>query len=446
MEHAWDVVVVGANVAGASTSRELASRGLRVAMVDRLVGTAVGSRSCGDGIDRFQFEKLELTIPKGDFILREIKVGFVNSPDRKVRLRGESAGIAINRYGLNQHLLGKAVAAGVELLDATDVVCPVVEGGHVVGVRCRRKDVGEVMELRSSVTVDATGWRGQLRSSLPKDWPITEQVPRTEMAMAYREERRRSEPVDEMLVEATFDFDLAPRGLYWVADRTETLVNVGTGMQWVPGIPNPRRIVRQGVIPLYPGLEETEVIRAAGGIIPNRRPLDCPVGPGIIAVGDAACQVQPLSGSGIGASMYAAKLAGEAIARALEVTTRPGLEDLFPYAHGYHTTYGKDQAVNQSLRVSLQELTNQQMNRLMAARLVSEEEFVAVARRGRLDLSFGDKLKAATKLIGEPRLLRALSRMKSDMDGARELYSQYPESPSDLAAWRRMAFELFKDR
>ena len=48
-----DVVVVGANVAGASVARHLAERGLRVALVERQIGPDVGSSSCGDGIDVF---------------------------------------------------------------------------------------------------------------------------------------------------------------------------------------------------------------------------------------------------------------------------------------------------------------------------------------------------------------------------------------------------------
>ncbi len=444
METDLDVIVVGANVAGASVAHEAASRGLRVVLVERLPAAEVGSRSCGDGIEQYQFEKLGLPVPQGEFMLREVKVAYLNSPDRKVRLRGESAGLAMDRFGLNQHLLGQALDSGAVLMDDTEVACPLVDGSRVVGVTYRSRGGGDMQEMRAPVTVDATGWRGQLRRALPVEWPVAEVVLRHEMALAYREERRRSEPVDELLVEATFDYDIAPRGLYWVADRTETLVNVGIGMQWVPGIPNPGTRIRERVIPLYPGLASTEVIRADGGIIPNRRPIDCPVAPGLMVVGDAACQVMPLTGSGIGASMYAAGLLARTLVEAIGSSRSPGMEDLFPYAHEYHTSYGADQAANQMLRASLQALTNKQMNRLMGSRLVSEEELVSAARRGRLDMSFGQKLKAAAKLLGEPRLIRALARMQSNMEAARHLYLEYPQHPRDLEAWRKRASKVFE--
>ena len=263
------------------------------------------------------------------------------------------------------------------------------------------------------------------------------------MAFAYREERRRAEPKGDLLVEATFDFEIAPQGLYWIADRTDTLVNVGIGMQWLPDIPNARRVLREQVVPLYADLEGTEVIRSGGGVIPNRRPIDCFAAPGIVAIGDAACQVQPLSGSGIGASMYAAKLAGEAIAEALEGTRAPGIEDLFPYVVAYQTSYGADQASNQVLRTCLQSLTNAQLNRLITKGIVAEDDLVAAARTGRLDMGFKGKLRAAAKLVGEPRLIRLLSRMQSKMEDARRVYNQYPEDPSGLRAWRGRAADLF---
>lgn len=443
LDPAYDVVVVGANVAGASMARQLASRGLAVAIIERQAAPEVGSRSCGDGIERFQFEKLGLEVPSGEFILREVEVAYLCSPDRRTRFRGVAAGIAIDRFGLNQHLLSIAVQAGAALLDSTEVVGPAVEEGRVVGVRHRPRGGADLATLRAPLTVDATGWRGVVRRGVPAGWPIAERVPREEMAIAYREERRRREPVEDLLVEATFDFEAAPRGIYWMADRSGTLVNLGVGMQWFPGVPSPRRVIRERVMPIYPGLDRTEVIRSGGGIIPNRRPIDCPVAPGLLAIGDAACQVQPLSGSGIGASMYAAGLASRVVAEALESGSTPDVDDLFAYPRAYHTSYGADQAANQMLRASLQELTNAQLSRLMAADLVSEEDLVAAARSGRLALSFGAKLRATGKLLGEPRLARALARMQRRMAAARNLYSDYPSAPEGLPAWRRRASRVF---
>jgi len=407
-----DVIVVGANVAGACAARSMSDRGLRVALVERQPRPEVGSRSCGDGIDRFQFKKLGLEIPRGDFILREVPVAYLCSPDRKTRFRGLGAGIAIDRFSLNQHLLALAVDAGVELLDSTEAQVPLLEGGRVVGIEYRSRNGGDHGRMHAPVTVDATGWRGQLRRAVPIDWPIAEAIPIHETAIAYREERRRREPTDELVVEAIFDYEIAPQGVYWMADRSDTLVNVGIGMQRVPGVPNPRSVIRGKVLPLYPDIEGTEVIRSGGGIIPNRRPIDC-------------------------------NLAAEAVNVALETTRTPSAEDLFPYARSYQTGYGREQAAYQVLRTALQSLTNVHLNRLMGSSTISEEDMVTAVRTGKLALSFGARIKAATKLLGDPRLIRALARMQRRMEAARQLYSEYPGQLGELVDWRVRSTKLF---
>ncbi len=438
------MVVVGANVAGACAARHLAERGLRVALLERQAREELGSRSCGDGIERFQFEKLGLEVPKGDFIMREVPVAYLNSPDRRSRFRGVAAGIAIDRYSLNQQLMEEALGAGADLFDGTQVRGPLVEDGAVRGVLTRDVVTGGTSRMGASLTVDATGWRGQLRRQVPSGWPIAEEVPLHETAIAYRDERRRKHPVDDLLVEATFDFEIAPQGVYWYADRSETMVNVGVGMQRTPGVPNPKRVVRERVVPVYPGLEDTEVIRASGGVIPNRRPIDCPVANGLVAVGDSACQVNPVSGSGIGASMYASLILAEVVATALESTDAPTTADLLPYATRYHRGYGRDQAAFQVVRSTLQSLTNSQLNRLMATDTLSEDDLVTAVRTGKLTLSFGRKLRTATKLIGEPGLIRRLVRMQKGMEAVRDHYAQYPVGLEGLDRWRQQATRLFR--
>jgi hypothetical protein len=95
------------------------------------------------------------------------------------------------------------------------------------------------------------------------------------------------------------------------------------------------------------------------------------------------------------------------------------------------------------LREALQMLTNDQLNRLMGSDTLSEEDLVTAARTGKLALSFGDKMKAATKMMGDPGLVRALARMGRRMEAARQLYCEYPEDLRGLEGWRDRATRLF---
>ena len=141
--------------------------------------------------------------------------------------------------------------------------------------------------------------------------------------------------------------------------------------------------------------------------------------------------------------MYASDLAAEAVKIALEATRTPSAEDLFPYARSYHTGYGKDQAAYQVLRIALQALTNDQLNRLMRSDTISEEDLVTAVRTGKLALSSVAKIKAMAKLLGDPGLIRALARMQRRMEAARQLYSEYPGQFGGLADWRERSTKLF---
>ncbi|NIS21479.1 MAG: NAD(P)/FAD-dependent oxidoreductase, partial [Thermoplasmata archaeon] len=110
------------------------------------------------------------------------------------------------------------------------------------------------------------------------------------------------------------------------------------------------------------------------------------------AVGDSACQVNPISGSGIGASMYASLILADVAAAALESSDAPTTTHLLPYATRYQRGYGRDQAAFQVVRSTLQSMTNSQLNRLMATDTLSEDDLVTAARTGKLTLSFGRKL------------------------------------------------------
>ena len=98
----------------------------------------------------------------------------------------------------------------------------------------------------------------------------------------------------------------------------------------------------------------------------------------------------------------------------------------------------------QVVRETLQGMTNAQLNRLMGTDTLSEEDLDSAVRTGKLTLSFGAKLKAASKLIGEPGLIRALLRMQRRMEAVRAHYSKYPGSLSELEGWRKGATKLFR--
>ncbi|MEM1596377.1 MAG: FAD-dependent oxidoreductase, partial [Desulfurococcaceae archaeon] len=59
----YDVIVVGAGVAGLYASYQLASMGWKVALVESKPASKIGDRVCGDAIGIHHFEELSLQVP-----------------------------------------------------------------------------------------------------------------------------------------------------------------------------------------------------------------------------------------------------------------------------------------------------------------------------------------------------------------------------------------------
>ena len=122
---------------------------------------------------------------------------------------------------------------------------------------------------------------------------------------------------DQDFCEIYLNQSVAPGGYLWIFPEGEEKVNVGLGVAQKDGFPNPKEQLYKHVLsaPVFKG---SSVINGGSWFVPTRRPLDSMSGNGILIVGDAACQANPIHGGGMGPSMMGGMLAGETILEALE--------------------------------------------------------------------------------------------------------------------------------
>ena len=166
------------------------------------------------------------------------------------------------------------------------------------------------------------------------------------------------------------------------------------------------------------------------------------VGNGFLAAGDAASMVNPMSGGGIGPSVYAGKLGGQVIKNAIE-KGNCSIENLWKYNYEYNTNYGPVQAGNYILRTTIESLTDNQINALLGAELFTESEIIEVIESGKLEIGFLSKLKKLGKLARHPKLLMKLRALYKNMEGVRKLYSEYPKDIAGFLSWRTKTRKFF---
>lgn len=166
MNSSYDVVVVGARVAGASTAMLLARAGLKVALLDR---AAYGTDTLSThGLMRagvLQLSRwgvLDAVVAAGTPPVGRTLFHYADGDTVQVSIRrspGVDALYAPRRHLLDRILVDAAAAAGVDVHHEVGVTGLLTESdGRVAGVRARRRD-GTALTVRSRFTVGADGIR-----------------------------------------------------------------------------------------------------------------------------------------------------------------------------------------------------------------------------------------------------------------------------------------------
>ncbi len=441
----FDVVVVGAGTGGTMAAREAARRGLKVLLIDRKPKEKIGDKVCGDAIGRHHFDNLGLSYPKGEELESVFEGIEIYSPDLETvfKVKGERLeGFGVNRHRFGQRLLREALDAGAELMDNTTVIEPIVMDRFVKGVVVRND--GEKTSIEADIVIDASGVAGVIRKRLPSDFGVEKEILQEDLIVAYREIRELKEPIETPVYAKIYlSQAIAPGGYYWIFPKKDgIIVNVGLGVQSGPNAPNPKKQIYEYVLN-QEIFEGSKIVHGGGGAVPTRRPLDCLVANGVMFVGDAAFQVNPVHGGGIGPSMIAGKIAGETAVKALEKEDF-SREGLWSYNVKFMQEYGAKQASLDIFRWFLQKLGDEELNWGMKHKLVTEQDILKANLGEDLRLNITERAIRFFRGIRRLSFLQKLREVANIMKRVKQLYQSYP-GPEDFEMWRKEIHDIFSN-
>nr|4OPT_A Chain A, Conserved Archaeal protein [Sulfolobus acidocaldarius DSM 639] len=433
----YDVLIIGGGFAGSSAAYQLSRRGLKILLVDSKPWNRIGDKPCGDAVSKAHFDKLGMPYPKGEELENKINGIKLYSPDMQTVWTVNGEGFELNAPLYNQRVLKEAQDRGVEIWDLTTAMKPIFEDGYVKGAVLFNRRTNEELTVYSKVVVEATGYSRSFRSKLPPELPITEDLDDKDADVAYREVLLTKEDIeDHDYLRIFFDQETSPGGYWWYFPKGKNKVNVGLGIQGGMGYPSIHEYYKKYLDKYAPDVDKSKLLVKGGALVPTRRPLYTMAWNGIIVIGDSGFTVNPVHGGGKGSAMISGYCAAKAILSAFE-TGDFSASGLWDMNICYVNEYGAKQASLDIFRRFLQKLSNDDINYGMKKKIIKEEDLHEASEKGDLHLSVADKAMRVISGLGRPSLLFKLKAVAESMKKIKELYLNYPRSPSSLGSWRR---------
>jgi len=309
----YDVVVVGSGPAGSVTARFAAESGAKVLIIERRAEVGIPVL-CGEGISK-NIDNFNL-LEGRRWIANNMDGARIFSPDgTKVTLAAEMAGnetgYVVYRDIFDQELARGAVRAGADLMVNTCAVDLLKANGKIEGVKA--KHFNEEIDINADIVVGADGveskigrWAGLKTALKPKDLETCAQYTLTNV------------DVDKEFCDFYLGKNIAPGGYVWVFPKGKDIANVGIGVLASKSTPGLATKLLDKFINSHPGVKKGSPIRFLAGAVSVSEPYES-VRDNLILVGDAARQVDPITGGGLMASVEAGKIAGETIGKAVEM-------------------------------------------------------------------------------------------------------------------------------
>ncbi|MCK5112634.1 MAG: NAD(P)/FAD-dependent oxidoreductase [Thermoplasmatales archaeon] len=330
----YDVVVVGSGPAGSVTARFAAESGANVLIIERRqeVGVPV---LCGEGVSKGvdEFKVLE----GKRWLANNMDGARIISPDGTMvklaaDMAGDETGYVLYRDIFDQELARGAIRAGAELMLNTCAVNILKENGKINGVKA--KQFGEEFDIEADIVVGADGveskigrWAGMKTTLKPYDLETCAQYTLSNVEF------------DRAYCDFYLGKKIAPGGYAWIFPKGKDIANVGIGILASLSEPGMSLKLLDKFINSRPELKKGEPLRFLAGAVPVAEPIES-VRDNLLLVGDAARQVDPITGGGLMASIEAGKTAGETIGKAID-EQRFDKEMLLPYEEKLKNTLYK---------------------------------------------------------------------------------------------------------
>lgn len=304
----YDVIVVGGRLAGSTSSLFASKGGLDVLMIEKRqeIGTPV---QCAEATTYETFNILEME-PSKNYLCTKIEgVDFYAPNGKHFRVKGNNMYGFMEGYVLERKIFDKQLAiqsakAGTDIMVKTTVKDLIRNDGNICGVVVNH--LGKTYDIKADIVIAADG----IESNIAKMAGL-KTVTKTKNIASCAQYEMVGVDINPNYLQIHHGQNIAPGGYLWIFPKGNGIANIGLG------VVNTKETAIYHLNRYIKDLDATPVELNVGGV-PLSGPIDKTFSSGLMVVGDAAGQVDPMNGAGIQNAVTCGRIAGEVAVEAIE--------------------------------------------------------------------------------------------------------------------------------
>lgn len=386
IQERYDVVVIGAGPAGSVAARYAAQKGASVLLMERDREAGIPVR-CAEGVSHNGIAPFIDIDEK--WIAATIDVACLHAPNgENAYMYNNGKGYVLERRIFDTELCHLAVNAGAHLLMKANATGLEKEDGKITGVYYEHQGTKKLVKCSIVIGADGVESRVGRWAGMNTALDLNDLDTCVQYTVSGFEGEQGS-------CQFYFGNEVSPGGYIWVFPKSKGVANIGIGIAGdMAKDKGPKEYLDEFMAKEYPNVQANYVVY---GGVPTAWGLDKYIDDNIMLVGDAARQVNPITGGGIVQGMIAGNIAGEVAADAV-IKGDFSKKFLNRYKKEWDAKLGSIQKTMYSMKEKFMKMDDSRFNKLVAiCKKIPRDEFS-------LKRLFSESMK------GDPRLVADIAK------------------------------------